>query len=40
MRKRSYAIVVIVFVVLVVAALALRGEGGFIELLKDLHGGR
>ena len=40
MRKHWYAVVVIVFVVLVIAAFAMRGDGGFIELLKDLHGGR
>lgn len=39
MRKRSYVVAVIVFVVLVLAALAMRGDGGlFARLIPALHG--
>jgi hypothetical protein len=40
MSKRSYAIVFVVFIVLAILAITMRGDGGFVELLKDLHGGR
>jgi hypothetical protein len=39
MRKRSYAFVVIVFLLLVLVALSMRGDGGlFARLVPVLHG--
>jgi hypothetical protein len=42
MTKRSYVIVLAVFVLLVLAALALRGNGvgAFMHVMSSMHGPR
>lgn len=40
MKRKTFAIVLIVFVVLVVAAMALRGDGHetLIDMFRSMHG--